>query len=94
MVQHIQRFETSMFEYCADQADRTYKLLEDRDWTNGMQYLAHLADVLQLLVEAKNGQGVVNVNVFAKSVQDLDELNREAIFAHFQENGFGQYIPE
>jgi hypothetical protein len=94
MAQHIQRFESSMFEYCATQADRTYKLLEDGDNKNGMDFLAHLVDTLQMLAESRNSQGIINVNVFAKAVQDLDELNREAIFAHFQENGFGQFIPE
>jgi hypothetical protein len=94
MTQHIQKFESSMFEYCASQADRAYKLLEDDDYENGMRYLAHLADVLQFLTDARTSQGTTSINEFAQSVQDLNELEKDQVYTHLQENGFGQYIPE
>jgi hypothetical protein len=73
MVQN-QKFESSMFDYCSNQAERAYKLLEDGDIDVGLQYLAHLADVLQMLVEAKSSQGITNINEFAKLVKEMDEL--------------------
>lgn len=94
MTQHIKRFESSMFEYCSDQAERAYKLLEDGDTENGLSYLAHLADVLQMLVQSKNGQGLVSINEFAQSILDLEDLEKDQVFTHLQENGYGQYIPE
>jgi hypothetical protein len=93
MVQN-QKFESSMFDYCSTQAERAYKLLEDGEIEVGLQFLAHLADVLQMLVEAKTSQGTTNINEFAKLVKDLDELDKDQIYSHFIENGFGQYIPE
>jgi uncharacterized protein YabN with tetrapyrrole methylase and pyrophosphatase domain len=94
MSQHQQKFESSMIEYCSAQAERAYKLLEDSDRENGMQFLGHLADVLQLLVEAKSSQGFINIDEFARSVKAFDELDRDQIYSHLQENGFGQHIPE
>jgi flagellin-specific chaperone FliS len=93
MVQN-QKFESSMFDYCSNQAERAYKLLEDGDIDVGLQYLAHLADVLQMLVEAKSSQGITNINEFAKLVKEMDELDKDQVYSHFIENGFGQYIPE
>jgi len=93
MVQN-QKFESSMFDYCSNQAERAYKLLEDGDIDVGLQFLAHLADVLQMLVEAKSSQGITNINEFAKLVKDMDELDKDQVYSHFIENGFGQYIPE
>jgi len=93
MVQN-QKFESSMFTYCSTQAERAYKLLEDGEIEVGLQFLAHLADVLQMLVEAKNSQGITNINEFAKLVKEMDELDKDQIYSHFIENGFGQYIPE
>jgi hypothetical protein len=83
-----------MFTYCSTQAERAYKLLEDGEIEVGLQFLAHLADVLQMLVEAKNSQGITNINEFAKLVKEMDELDKDQIYSHFIENGFGQYIPE
>ena len=83
-----------MFDYCSTQAERAYKLLEDGEIEVGLQFLAHLADVLQMLVEAKTSQGTTNINEFAKLVKDMDELDKDQIYSHFIENGFGQYIPE
>ena len=93
MVQN-QKFESSMFDYCSTQAERAYKLLEDGEIEVGLQFLAHLADVLQMLVEAKTSQGITNINEFAKLVKEMDELDKDQIYSHFIENGFGQYIPE
>jgi hypothetical protein len=93
MVQN-QKFESSMFDYCSNQAERAYKLLEDGEIDVGLQFLAHLADVLQMLVEAKSSQGITNINEFAKLVKEMDELDKDQIYSHFIENGFGQYIPE
>ena len=89
-----QKFESSMFEYCSTQAERAYKLLEDGDVDVAMHDLAHLADVLQMLVEARNSQGMTNINDFAKSLKELPELAKDQVYTHFQENGFGQHIPE
>jgi hypothetical protein len=91
---HNQKFESSMFEYCSTQAERAYRLLEDGEVDVAMQDLAHLADVLQMLVDAKNSQGVTNINDFAKSVKELPELDKDQVYSHFIENGFGQFIPE
>lgn len=94
MSQHHQKFESCMFEYCSLHAERAYKLLEDQDQENGMQNLAHLADVLYLLNEAKTNQGFISIDEFAKSVKEFDELDRDQVYTHLQENGFGQHIPE
>jgi hypothetical protein len=94
MSNNTQKFESSMFEYCSTQAERAYKLMEDDDVENGMQFLAHLADVLQFLVQARTSQGITHIDEFAKSVRVLDELEKDQIYTHLQENGFGQYIPE
>ena len=83
-----------MFDYCSNQAERAYKLLEDGEIDVGLQFLAHLADVLQMLVEAKSSQGITNINEFAKLVKEMDELDKDQVYSHFIENGFGQYIPE
>jgi hypothetical protein len=91
---HNQKFESSMYEYCSTQAERAYRLLEDGEVDVAMQDLAHLADVLQMLVDAKNSQGITNINDFARSLQDLPELDKDQVYTHFQENGFGQFIPE
>jgi hypothetical protein len=93
MVQN-QKFESSMFEYCSTQAERAYRLLEDGEIEVAMQDIAHLADVLQMLVDARNTQGITNLNDFAKSVKELPELDKDQVYSHFIENGFGQYIPE
>jgi hypothetical protein len=91
---HNQKFESSMFEYCSTQAERAYRLLEDGEVDVAMQDLAHLADILQMLVDAKNSQGITNINDFAKSVKELPELDKDQVYSHFIENGFGQFIPE
>jgi len=91
---HNQKFESSMFEYCYTQAERAYRLLEDGEVDVAMQDLAHLADVLQMLVDARTTQGITNLNDFAKSVKELSELDKDQVYSHFIENGFGQYIPE
>lgn len=83
-----------MFEYCSTYAERAYKLLEDGDYDNGMEFLAHLADTLQILVESKTSQGTTNIAQFANSVKDFDELNKDSVYTHLQASGFGQYIPE
>jgi flagellin-specific chaperone FliS len=89
-----QKFESSMFDYCSEQAERAYKLLEDGDSENSLQILGHLADILQLLVESKNTQGVVSIGNFANSIKELSEDDKDQIYTHFQGAGFGQYIPE
>lgn len=91
---HIQKFESSMFEYCSNQAERAYNLIEDGDVDNGLSKLAHLADILQLLVESKQSTGIISINTFAQSVKELDENDKDDVYVHFQEHGFGQYIPE
>jgi hypothetical protein len=94
MTNQYQKFESVMFEYCSVQAERAYKLVEDKELEAGLQYLGHLADVLQLLVEARSSQGSTNINDFANSVLTLHELDKDQVYTHMQENGFGQYIPE
>lgn len=94
MSQNTQKFESSMFEYCSTQAERAYKLLEDGETEIGLQYLGHLADVLQMLVECRSGQGYTNINEFARLLLELNEVDKDQVFTHFQETGFGQYIPE
>jgi hypothetical protein len=94
MSNHIQKFESSMFEYCSAQAERAYKLLEDGDQQNGLEFLAHLADVLNLLVESRTSQGTTSIGEFAISVREFSELDKDQVYTHMQENGFGQYIAE
>lgn len=94
MSNNHQKFESSMFEYCSNQVERAYKLFEDGDTENGMQYLAHSADILQMLVEARNSHGSTSIGDFANAVMELPELEREEVFTFFQSCGFGQYIPE
>lgn len=94
MSQHIQKFESSMFEYCSAQAERAYKMLEDGETENGMIFLAHLADVLQFLVEARNTQGSTNIVTFVQGIRELNEIDKDQVYTHLQENGFGQFIPE
>lgn len=91
---HNQKFESSMFEYCSTQAERAYKLLEDGEVDIALQDLGHLADILQMLTEARNSQGITNINDFARGLRDLPELDKDQVYTHFQANGFGQYIPE
>lgn len=91
---HFQKFDTAMFEYCSTQAERAYKLIEDGETDNGMSYLGHLADVLQMLVESRTDQNTTNINEFARSVSQFEDLEKDAVYTHMQENGFGQYIPE
>jgi hypothetical protein len=91
---HIQKFEASMFEYCSQQAERSYKLIEDGEIEIGLEKLGHLADVLQMLVGSKSTSGVTSINTFAQEVRDLSDDDKDEIYTHFQENGFGQYIPE
>jgi hypothetical protein len=94
MSQNTQKFEATMFEYCSIYTDRAYKLIEDGDVAIGLDILAHLIDVQQLLVESRNGQGILSINEFANAVKELPDLEKEQVYTHFQENGFGQYIPE
>lgn len=94
MSQHNQKFEAAMFEYCSNQAERAYKLIEDNDVETGLEFLAHLADVLQMLVDARTQAGVLSINEFAQNVRELNDLDKDQVYTHLQENGFGQYIPE
>jgi hypothetical protein len=94
MSQIAQKFEASMFEYCSVYTDRAYKLIEDGDTDIGLEILAHLLDVLQMLVESRNSQGIISINEFANAVKTLPDLEKEQVYTHFQEHGFGQYIPE
>ncbi len=92
---HIQKFQTSMFEYCSNQAERAYKLLEDGEIDVSLSKLGHLADVLQLLISAKSDStGLINISSFAQSVKELEENEKDEVYTHLQENGFGQYIAE
>lgn len=83
-----------MFDYCFEQVERAYKLIEDGETTTGLVFLAHLADILRFLLDAKSPQGVINISEFIQSLKDLDELTKDQIYFHLQGNGFGQYIPE
>lgn len=91
---HFQKFDTAMFEYCSGQAERAYKLIEDGETDNGLNYLGHLADVLQMLMESRTDQNTTNINEFARSVSRLEDLEKDAVYTHMQQSGFGQYIPE
>ena len=91
---HLQKFDSLMYEYCSEQAERTYKLIEDGDVDNGLNFLGHLADVLQLLKEHRTSQEQANITGFCASVAEFDELEKDAVFTFLQENGYGQYIPE
>lgn len=94
MSQHNQKFESAMFEYCSTVAERAYKLIEDGDTDNGFEKLGHLADVLQLLVDARTSTGTTGIGVFANSLRDLDEIEKDEVYTHLQEHGFGQFIAE
>ena len=91
---NVQKFEASMFEYCSVRAERAYKLIEDGEIEFGLSQLGHLADVLQMLLSSKSSSGTTNINTFAQEVKELDEDGKDEVYTHFQENGFGQYIPE
>lgn len=94
MSQHLQKFDSLMYQYCSEQAERAYKLFEDGETENGMLFLAHLADVLALLKDNRDTQDRPNITGFASDALEFDELNKDAVFTHLQENGYGQYIPE
>jgi hypothetical protein len=83
-----------MFEYCSVRAERAYKLIEDGEIELGLSQLGHLADVLQMLLSSKSSSGTTNINTFAQEVKELDEDGKDEVYTHFQEHGFGQYIPE
>ena len=91
---HVQKFEASMFEYCSNQAETAYKLIEDGDTAVGLTNLGHLADVLQMLVNSKSSSGLTNIDMFAREIKDLSELDKDAVYTHLQEHGFGQHIAE
>lgn len=91
---NYQKFESTMFEYCSNQAERAYKLIEDGEVENGQAFLGHLADVLQMLVQARTSQGTTSIDEFANSARELDEFDKDQVYTHLQENGFGQHIPE
>ena len=90
---HIHKFESSMFTYCSNQAERAYKLIEDGDVDIGLSKLGHLADVLQMLVTSQTN-GITNIDKFALEVRELPDDGKEEVYTHFQENGFGQHIAE
>lgn len=94
MSQHLQKFDSLMYQYCSEQAERAYKLFEDGETENGMLFLAHLADVLALLKDNRDTQDRPNITGFASDTLEFDEVNKDAVFTHLQENGYGQYIPE
>jgi hypothetical protein len=94
MSQHLQKFDSLMYQYCSEQAERAYKLFEDGETENGMLFLAHLADVLVALKDNRDTQDRPNITGFAGDVMEFNELDKDAVFTHFQENGYGQYIPE
>jgi len=94
MIHNNQKFESVMFEYCSEQAERSYKLLEDQDQENGLDYLAHLADILLLITESKNDSGTVNIGEFTNRANELTDIWKEQLWAFLQEKGFGQFIPE
>jgi hypothetical protein len=91
---HYQKFDSVMYEYCFSLSERAYKLIEDEDIDNGLAYLAHLADVLELLKDNRTPQETANITSFCAGVYEFDELDKDAVFTHLQENGYGQYIPE
>lgn len=91
---HYQKFDSVMYEYCSEQAERAYKLFEDGDTENGLNFLAHLADVLQLLKDNRSSNEFPNITGFCADVADFNELEKDAVFTFLQENGYGQYIPE
>lgn len=94
MSQQNLKFNAIIIEYCSHQAERAYTLFEDNDTNAGLEFLGHLADVLQMLVESKNTHGVISIDDFTRSVSKLNDLEKDQIYTHLQENGFGQYIPE
>lgn len=94
MLQHLQKFDSLMYQYCAEQAERAYKLFEDGEIENGMSFLAHLADVLSILKDNRDTQDRPNITGVVNDIVNLDDLSKGAVFTCFQENGYGQYIPE
>lgn len=94
MLQHLQKFDSLMYQYCAEQAERAYKLFEDGEIENGMSFLAHLADVLSILKDNRDTQDRPNITGVVNDIVNLDDLSKGAVFTYFQENGYGQYIPE
>lgn len=94
MTQNIPKFESLMFQYCSDQVERAYKLLEDNENKSGMEYLAHVADVLLMLKDSRVSAGSTNLDEFASRTKDFPELWRDQLWSFFQENGLGQFIPE
>lgn len=94
MSQHNQKFESVMFEFCSNVAERAYKLIEDGDTENGLNKLGQLADVLQFLVDARTSTGTTGIGVFANSLKELEEIDKDEVYTHLQENGFGQFIAE
>jgi hypothetical protein len=92
---NVQKFEASMFEYCSIRAERAYKLIEDGEIEFGLTQLGHLADVLQILMSSKsNSSGTTNINTFVQEVKELADDDKDEVYTHFQEHGFGQYISE
>ena len=91
---HLQKFDSLMYAYCAEQSERAYKLIEDGEVDVGLSYLGHLADVLQLLKEHRTSQEAANIAGFCVSVSSFEELEKDAVYTHLQENGYGQYITE
>jgi hypothetical protein len=83
-----------MIGYCSDQTERSYKFFEDQDHGNGIENLAHIADVLLLLKECRNTNGEINITSFVLETQDFNDLWKDQLWSFLQENGFGQYIPE
>lgn len=94
MSQHLNKFDSMMIKYCSDQAEKAYKLFEDKEVDYGLECLAHLADVLLILKESRSDSGIANINSFVNQCSDLTDIWKEQIWVSFQENGFGQYIPE
>ena len=90
---HIHKFESSMFSYCSNQAERAYKLIEDGEVDIGLSKLGHLADVLQMLITSQSN-GMTNIDKFALEVKELPDYDKEEVYTHLQEHGFGQHIAE
>lgn len=91
---HYQKFDSIMHQYCFEQSERAYKLIEDGDIDNGLAFLQHLTDVLELLKDNRTPQETANIVTFCAGVVKFHEFDKDAVFTHLQENGYGQYIPE
>ena len=83
-----------MFKYCSNQAERAYQLLEDGDAENSQLFLAHLADTLQFIVDAAATTGLPSINEFVSSLDAMSLVDRDSVYSHLQESGFGQYLPD